>query len=453
MAVRSRGQFIHKHIGVPLSKGFVVQEDGSIFVRGFFTSDAVDEVGDIITREATENAIPKYRQWGNIRYMHMPKPVAKVLNIGKDDGLKWNEVEIHVIDPEAVFQVKNGLLKALSVGIIISSWADIEIDEETGGWTIVNYDLVEISLVDHPANYDARLFLDEEKSVPMNRELRQMVVEHGFAMVSKALGAVTTPATEEGIDMTKLQKDLQPEEEIVAEETIEEEIEASVDEAEELAEEETEEVLESSVDEEEEALEAVEEDEGVEEVLEDLDVRLTEEDEENDPDSVLFDSQEATEETDLEPEEEVASEVDTIEEESIEEEELGISPATVEEYLPLARALIDALSEAEAEVQGTEQPEAEKVEDVEEADEEESTLVAEVLDLQFQVAELTEMVSNLMEPAKRKGQTAITALPHETAEEIQESSESAGGKKPDMLKSAIRNYLSDQPRVTIRERS
>ena len=140
-----RGQYIQKHIGVPLEKSFETLTDGSIIVPGFFTSDKLDEVGDVITKKATIAAVPKYRQWGNIRYMHMPKPVAKVLRIGKEDGLKWNEVEIHVLDPEAIFQVKNGLLKALSVGIIIRSWDDIDIDDSTGGWISNNYDHGEMS--------------------------------------------------------------------------------------------------------------------------------------------------------------------------------------------------------------------------------------------------------------------------------------------------------------------
>jgi hypothetical protein len=459
MTVRKRGQFIHKHIGVPLEKSFDTQDDGSIVVRGYFTSDALDEVGDIITRDATEAAVPKYRQWGNIRYMHMPKPVAKVLQIGKEDGLKWNEVEIQVIDPEAIFQVKNGLLKALSVGIIIRSWDDIEIDEETGGWIILNYDLAEISLVDHPANYDAQLFLDEDKVVPVNRELRQMVAEHGFAVVSKALGAVTTPETEEEIDMEQLERDLQAEEEIVAEEEVteEEELELSVDdeeEAEEVSEESEEEIEEElSIDEDEEEVSEEEEEEVVEEVLEDVDVRLTEEDEENDPDSILFDSAEADEEKDLEDEEE---EVDTIEEESIEEivsEELGIDSDTVKELLPLARALVDALSEAEAEALEEEQPEAEMAEDVEKADDEVSTLFEEVSELQFQVAALTDIVNDLMKPAKRQGQTKAHTLPHEAVEEIEEAEEEEKGEKPDLLKSAVENYLRREPKITIRDRS
>ena len=103
----------------------------------------------------TERAIPRYREWGNIRYMHMPRPIGRVLRIGSQDGLAWNEVEILVVDPQAIFEIENDLLKALSIGAIVQ-YEDIDFLED-GGWLINNYGLAEISLVDHPANYDARL--------------------------------------------------------------------------------------------------------------------------------------------------------------------------------------------------------------------------------------------------------------------------------------------------------
>ncbi len=450
MTVRGRGQSIYKHITIPLEKSFDTQDDGTIIVNGFFTSDAVDEVGDIITREATENAIPKYRQWGNIRYMHQPKPVAKMLRIGTEDKLKWNEVEIHVIDPDAIFQVKNGLLKALSVGIWIRSWDDITIDEETGAWIITAYDLVEISLVDHPANYDACLFLDDDKSITAGPELRQLVAQHGFAMVSKTLGAITTSLEmEEEIDMDELEKDLQlDEEEIVAEETIEE-VELSAEEAEEESVEEVElSVEEEVVPEETEEVElSADEEESVEEVeeelvLEDMDVRLEEDTEEID--SVLVDSQEADEE------DEHDKETDISVEEAIEEvTEDEIDSDEIKDLLPLARALLEALSETETEVPELEeeQVEVERTEEIEEA-EVEVTLKSQVEDLSSQVAVLTKTVKTLLgKTAIRKGTIESTDLPHELLENSEEEEEES-----DLMRDAISNYMQTPGKVVIRER-
>ena len=145
----------YKIIGIPLVKDAEPSTDDFPVVRGNFTSDRPDEMGDIITRAATERALPKYRQWSNVRYMHQPKPVAKVTRIGAEDGLAWNEVEIKIIDPQAQFDVKEGLLQALSIGILVK-FDDVDFLED-GGLVINDYLLAEISLVDHPANYDAAL--------------------------------------------------------------------------------------------------------------------------------------------------------------------------------------------------------------------------------------------------------------------------------------------------------
>lgn len=176
---------LRKIIGVPLvEKSLLRKDDGTLIVRGFFTSDQQDEHGDIITRAATERAVPKYRRWGNIRYMHLPKPVAKVVRIGTDDGLEWNEIEIKVIDPQTVFEVENGLLSALSVGILIK-WDDIE-EGEGGSWIINDYLLGEISLVDHPANYDAVLSGMKDVFSELTRSGRGEVVRGYLAELQAA---------------------------------------------------------------------------------------------------------------------------------------------------------------------------------------------------------------------------------------------------------------------------
>ena len=67
LEVSMSAELMKKVIGVPLQKSLEKDEKGFLKVRGYFTSDAQDEVGDIITKSATERAVPIYRQWGNIR--------------------------------------------------------------------------------------------------------------------------------------------------------------------------------------------------------------------------------------------------------------------------------------------------------------------------------------------------------------------------------------------------
>ena len=215
-------QLHRKIIGVPLQKGIQKNEDGSVLVLGRFTSDNRDEVGDIITRTATERAIPRYRQWGNIRYMHQPRPVGRVTRIGSADGLEWNEVEIKVIDPQAAFEVEQGLLQALSVGILVN-FVDVEMLAD-GGWVINDYQLAEISLVDHPANYDARLLLNS-----IDDATRTLIREQGLVPALRSMGITIQGETKSMEQTDKVQKDIELE--IPAEEPVTPEDEAPAPEA------------------------------------------------------------------------------------------------------------------------------------------------------------------------------------------------------------------------------
>jgi hypothetical protein len=268
-------QRLVKNFGIPLiiknAEGqFTYNEKGQLIAKGFFTSDNKDEVGDIITRAATENAVPIYRQWGNIRYMHQPRPVAAVQRIGAEDGLEWNEVEIRVVDPDTKLQVEEGLLKALSVGIYIRNFDAIEFTED-GGLIINEYGLAEISLVDHPANYDAKLE-SGEKTLPWKNVVNPvegLTFAKALAgnieeedMAKKDLAEAIAEATEEEVvesvdnpteeveEITASVEAEEVEEEAVSEETDEEETEVieenrSVDSEEEDTVEESEEVVET----------------------------------------------------------------------------------------------------------------------------------------------------------------------------------------------------------------
>ena len=158
---RQRTKYLHgPFIGKSVDSG-----TGQALMRYIFTSDAMDEMGDIITMEATEKATERWREWRNVRFQHNPdRPIGKAVRIGKADGLAWNEMDVRIDDPNILplTQGDDPVLAGASVGIIVKDF-DVNDDEEAkkraGGWpawTITDYDFVEISLVDHPANYDAK---------------------------------------------------------------------------------------------------------------------------------------------------------------------------------------------------------------------------------------------------------------------------------------------------------
>lgn len=139
--------------------------DGTPVVRYAFTSDKMDEGGDIITRKATEKAVKDWRQWRNIRLQHNPdRPIGKAIKIGEEDGLEWNQMDVRVDDPSVLPLVMGDdpVLGGASVGIIVNEFEvndDDEAKERAGfwePWIITDYTFVEISLVDHPMNYDAK---------------------------------------------------------------------------------------------------------------------------------------------------------------------------------------------------------------------------------------------------------------------------------------------------------
>jgi hypothetical protein len=258
---------INKTIGVPLNKEATSRTAMStLIVRGYFTSDKTDMHGDIITRGATERAIEQYRQWGNIRRMHAPDPVGKVRGIGEADGLEWNEVEIEVIDPKAIFEVENELLMALSIGAMIL-WDDITWMED-GGMLINDYLLGEISLVDHPANYDS--YLRDENSAKTAVDM--LVRQYGIDVVSKGMLNILEENDMAETANTSVELD-------VTENETEEVTEATVEGTEEADVEATKEITEETEDTVEDTEEAVEDETIEEEAVEETDESGAEDDE------------------------------------------------------------------------------------------------------------------------------------------------------------------------------
>jgi hypothetical protein len=124
------------------------QDDGTIKVWGYASSEAVDADGDVIKATAMAAALPDYMKFGNIREMHQPLAAgvaieAEVLN----DGRTW--LGAHVVDPTAVKKIETGVYKGFSIG-----GAATEYEPGTKN-VITGLVLNEISLVDRPANPDA----------------------------------------------------------------------------------------------------------------------------------------------------------------------------------------------------------------------------------------------------------------------------------------------------------
>ncbi len=121
------------------------QDDGTIKVWGIASSAAEDADGETITADAMKASLPDYMKFGAVREMHQPSAAGTAL---KTEVLENGTTEIcaHIVDTEAVKKVKTGVYKGFSVGGRVTG------RDELNKSIITGIKLVEISLVDRPAN-------------------------------------------------------------------------------------------------------------------------------------------------------------------------------------------------------------------------------------------------------------------------------------------------------------
>jgi hypothetical protein len=135
-------------------------------VSGFASLDNLDKQMDIVTAEASMAAFAKFR--GNIREMHQPSAVGKMVNFKEDKYFdpetkkfyKGVYVSAYISKgaQDAWEKVLDGTYTGFSIGGRMNKWDD-GYDEKSDSQIriIKEYDLVELSLVDSPANQFANI--------------------------------------------------------------------------------------------------------------------------------------------------------------------------------------------------------------------------------------------------------------------------------------------------------
>ena len=154
-------------LSMPLTK---VDKERRI-VSGFASLDNVDKQDDIVTSEASMDAFARFR--GNIREMHQPLAVGKMVSFKADkyfdtDTNKfYNGVFVSAYVSKGAQdtweKVLDGTLAGFSIGGRMNKWDDAY-DEKSDKTirVIKQYDLVELSLVDSPANQFANILSVEK---------------------------------------------------------------------------------------------------------------------------------------------------------------------------------------------------------------------------------------------------------------------------------------------------
>ena len=122
-------------------------DDGYMRVKGLATDATLDLDEQICDPEWLKTAMPEWFKIGNIREMHQSKAIGKAMEM-EQSGTGF-VVEAKIVDSEAARLVEEGIYTGFSVGI---KGARVEKSESAPGGMIRSGKIVEVSLVDRPAN-------------------------------------------------------------------------------------------------------------------------------------------------------------------------------------------------------------------------------------------------------------------------------------------------------------
>ena len=134
--------------------------DGTMTVYGKATDDSLDIHKQICDGDWLDRAMPHwFKSGGNIREQHsnIAAGVAKNYEL-KADG---HYITALVVDPVSVKKVENGVLRGFSIGI---KNPRVIQDSKAANGRIVDGQIVEVSLVDRPANPNCQLVLAKAAS-------------------------------------------------------------------------------------------------------------------------------------------------------------------------------------------------------------------------------------------------------------------------------------------------
>jgi len=115
-------------------------------VWGYASTPTRDLDGEVVALAAIKDALPGYMQWRNVREMHQPSAVGVAKEASVDETGLYLGAKI--VDDDAWRKVLEDVYKGFSIGGTVT---------DRDGSTITGLELIEISLVDRPANPDCRI--------------------------------------------------------------------------------------------------------------------------------------------------------------------------------------------------------------------------------------------------------------------------------------------------------
>ena len=158
---------------------FKEADDGSMFVYGLATDPTLDMDQQICDAGWLKSAMPQWFKTGaNVREQHSNIAAGVGIELNAD-GDKWM-LKSEVVDPITQAKVRKGVLKGYSIGI---KQAQVMKSDEAPNGVIVGGNIVEVSLVDRPANPSARI----EIAKSVNGELTMTEIEKADDILQEAV--------------------------------------------------------------------------------------------------------------------------------------------------------------------------------------------------------------------------------------------------------------------------
>ena len=162
------------NVYVPFTK---VNEEERI-VEGYASTEMLDSQGEIVTKQAMEEATPDYMKFANVREMHQPKAAGKTLMTKFDE--KGTYVRVKVVADDAWKLVKEGVYNGFSIGGRKLMQLGNKVTKLM--WT-------ELSIVDRPANPGALFTV--VKFDNSNSEIQTMTPQELVKTMTEAVDELT----------------------------------------------------------------------------------------------------------------------------------------------------------------------------------------------------------------------------------------------------------------------
>ena len=177
--------------------------------RGFFSGYAsvfggVDSYGDTVIPGAYKSTIEMRKRPVQMRWNHFGEIIGKWLDIRETDKGLWVEGELtpgHSKAEDVYASLKHGAISGLSIGYRpVKSFPN-----ETGGLDLHEIDLVEISIVESPADLAAQIgdVKSEFEAIKSEKELEAFLREVGGFSHTIAKGIISKAKRPRDVEVNK----------------------------------------------------------------------------------------------------------------------------------------------------------------------------------------------------------------------------------------------------------